>query len=165
MTKTQASLAALSVILAACSAAASPVSTSAVTATAIQSSAAPAAVAEATPAAPARPRTPVTESAATSRATLNDAVSCDVRARPTSNGVLIQAMAHAAYAIDGDYDLVITKSGGGGSSDITQSGPFSAAAGETVTLGSAELGRDGRYRAMLVLRAASGEVCRRELRS
>jgi hypothetical protein len=79
--------------------------------------------------------------------------------------MLIQAVAHANRAINGDYELVITKSGGAGSSDVTQSGPFTAAAGESVTLGSTELGADGRYRAVLVLRDASGEVCSLERRS
>ena len=79
--------------------------------------------------------------------------------------MLIQAVAHADRAIDGDYELVITKSGGGGSSDVTQRGPFTAAAGESVTLGSTELGADGRYRAVLVLRDASGELCRQERQS
>jgi hypothetical protein len=103
--------------------------------------------------------------AAPSAAVRGDAVSCDVRVRSTSNGLLIQAMAHAMRQFEGEYELVITKSSGGGSSDVTQSGPFSAAAGETVTLGSTELGAAGRYRAVLVLRDASGERCRQERRS
>lgn len=79
--------------------------------------------------------------------------------------MLIQAVAHADRPIDGDYELVITKSGGSGSSDVTQSGPFSVVVGESVTLGSTELGADGRYRAVLVLRDQSGELCRQERRS
>src|SRR5205085_9623094 len=98
-------------------------------------------------------------------ASLRDAVSCEVRVRPTSNGMLIQAVAHADHAIAGDYELVTTKSGGGGSSDVTQSGPFSASAGQSVTLGTTELGAGGRYRAVLVLRDDAGEVCRQERRS
>jgi len=94
-----------------------------------------------------------------------DAVSCDVRARATANGVRIQAVARATRPFNGEYELVITKSGGGGSSDVTQSGPVAVGAGETVTLGSTEVGADGRYRAVLTLRDEASEVCRLERRS
>jgi hypothetical protein len=173
MTKTYMSLAALSFMMAACSAAAlpnaaAPVATNAPVAMASPAQPAPAIV-EAPSAAPvhaAPPARRVSEPTSAPRtATLRDAVSCDVRARTTRNGFLIQAVAHADRAFNGEYELVITKSGGSGSSDVTQSGPFSAAAGETVTLGSTELGADGRYRALLVLRDGAGEVCRLERRS
>ena len=174
MTKTYLMLAALSVLMTACSAAALPnaATPAAATAPVAQSSAtpvaqtSPAVVAEApAPTHSARSVRPASEAVAPRAAMLGDAVSCDVRVRRTANGMLIQAVAHADRAIDGDYELVITKSGGGGSSDVTQSGPFSAAAGESVTLGSTELGADGRYRAVLTLRDASGEICRQEWRS
>jgi hypothetical protein len=172
MTKTYVSLAALSFFMAACSAAALP-NAAPVAAPAPASPSAPAPVVQAAPvaAAPAliappkhEAAAPMRESAAP-RASLRESVSCEVRVRPSSNGMLIQAVAHANRAINGDYELVITKSGGGGSSDVTQSGPFTAAAGESVTLGSTELGADGRYRAVLTLRDAAGEVCRLERRS
>lgn len=175
MTKSYVSLAAL-MLMAACSAtaspnAAAPIAVSAQAETnssepAMQS--APTAIAEAPAAAPvhsAQAARHASESSAAPRAHLGDAVSCEVRVRPTSNGMLIQAVAHADREIDGDYELVITKSGGGGSSDVTQSGPFTAAPGESVTLGSTELSAGGRYRAVLTLRDQSGQVCRRERRS
>ena len=175
MIKTYVSLTALSFLMA-CSAAASPnaATPAAMAAPASQSAStpvshtAPVAVAEAPVAASMRGAPtvrPVRETVAASRASFRDAVSCEVRVRPTSNGIVIQAVAHADRAIEGDYELVITRSGGGGSSDVTQGGPFSAAAGESVTLGSTELGAGGRYRAVLVLRDVSGELCRRERRS
>ena len=175
MTKSYLMLAALSVLMTACSAAALPNAAmpAAATAPVAQSSATP--IAQPTPTVVAEAPAPthsaravrhVSEPAAAPRvAMLGDAVSCDVRARSTSHGVLIQAVAHAARPFEGAYELVITKSGGAGSSDVTQSGPFSAAAGETVTLGSTELGADGRYRAVLTLRDGTGEVCRQERRS
>lgn len=89
-------------------------------------------------------------------------VSCDVRATRTANGVLIEAVAHADEAIDGEYSLVIRKTGGGGSADIEQSGPFAARAGSSVTLGGAELSR-GYYSAELVLFDDAGELCRGDL--
>lgn len=178
MTKNHVMLATLSLLMTACSAAALPngASPAVTTAPVAQSSAAqapaqpaPAIVGEAPTAAPThsdRSVRPASETvAAPGAAMLGDAVSCEVRVRRTANGMMIQAVAHADRAVDGDYEFVITKSGGGGSSDVTQSGPFSAAAGETVTLGSTELGADGRYRAVLVLRDQSGELCRQERRS
>jgi hypothetical protein len=94
------------------------------------------------------------------------AVSCDVRARRTADGVVIQARAFADRDIDGEYDLVITKSGGGNSSDISQSGPLTLAAGSAATLGENEISleRGARVRAVLTLRDASGEICRRSFR-
>ena len=171
MTKTYVSLAALSFLMAACSAAALP-NAAPVAPSAPASPSAPAPLAQTAPvaAAPAliapkrEAAAPMRETAAP-RTPLLESVSCEVRVRSSSNGILIQAVAHADRAINGDYELVITKSGGGGSSDVTQSGPFTAAAGESVTLGSTELGADGRYRAVLTLRDASGEVCRLERRS
>lgn len=93
-------------------------------------------------------------------------VSCDVRARRTADGVVIQARAFADRDIDGEYDLVITKSGGGNSSDISQSGPLSLTAGSAATLGENEISveRGARLRAVLTLRDASGEICRRTFR-
>ena len=174
MTKISVSLAAL-MLMAACSATASPnVATAAAAPAAAQPPAqgAPVAGAEAATIAAApthttrAPSRMASEPNAASRAAmLGGGVSCEVRVQPTANGVFIQAVAHSARPFEGDYELVITKSGGGGSSDVTQSGPFSAAAGETVTLGSTELSAGGRFRTALVVRDQAGEVCRQERRS
>lgn len=93
----------------------------------------------------------------------NDAaVTCDVRTRRSENGIVIQARALADRDIDGEYDLVITKSGGGNSSEINQSGPVSMSAGSAVTLGENEISveRGARLRAVLILRDADGTICR-----
>ncbi len=94
------------------------------------------------------------------------AASCDVRVRRTANGALIEARAFADRAFDGEYDLVITKSGGGGSADISQGGPLAMAAGEAVTLGENEISieRGARVRATLRLINHRGEVCRDSFR-
>jgi len=75
--------------------------------------------------------------------------------------------ARAQDDVSGDYDLVITKSGGAGSSDVTQGGPFTLTRGDATTLSSAEIGLDGggRYRAVLTLHDESGELCRNEIAS
>ena len=93
----------------------------------------------------------------------DDPVSCEIRSRRTANGVLIQARATADRDISGGYDLVITKSGAAGSSDISQSGALDLAAGSSVLLGENEISveRGARVRAVLTLRDDSGRLCRR----
>ena len=135
--------------IAACSAAASP--------------SAPMAMANVAPVGAVQAPTPV----AVHRDLASSRPVCDIRARPTSHGVAISAVVNANDPISGDYDLVITKVGASGSSDVNQSGPFHATRGERVTLGETELGLDrgDRFHAVLTLRGADGRVCRQELRS
>lgn len=75
----------------------------------------------------------------TRHASHDDAATCEVRSRRTANGLLIQARAFADRDISGEYDLVITKSGRAGSSDISQSGALDLAAGSSVLLGENEI--------------------------
>lgn len=86
---------------------------------------------------------------------------CDVTAEPTSRGLLIEAHAFANRAVDGEYDLRITKRGGGGESDVSQGGFVAIAAGSEETLGQTELSveRGSRIYADLVVRDARGELC------
>lgn len=97
------------------------------------------------------------------RASYDDAVTCEVRSRRTANGLLIQARAFADRDIYGAYDLVITKSGAAGSSDISQSGELNLAAGSSALLGENEISveRGARVHAVLTLRDDSGQLCRR----
>ncbi len=90
-----------------------------------------------------------------------DALLCDVTAEPTSRGLLIEAHAFANRNVDGEYDLRITKSGGGGSSDVSQGGFVAIAAGSEETLGQTELSveRGARIHADLTVRDARGELC------
>jgi glucose/arabinose dehydrogenase len=107
------------------------------------------------PAAPARSKS--------AHRVASDAVSCEVRSRRTANGVLIQARAFADRDVSGEYDLVITKSGAAGSSDISQSGALDLAAGASALLGENEISveRGARVRAVLTLRDETGQLCRR----
>jgi hypothetical protein len=93
-------------------------------------------------------------------------VSCHIRTRRTPNGMLIEARAFAERDVVGEYDLAITKSGGGSSSEISQSGELDILAGSTVTLGQNELSVEpgARLRAVLTLRDETGELCRRVFR-
>jgi len=87
--------------------------------------------------------------------------------RRTGNGVSVAPVATAERSITGDYHLVLSKIGASGSSDVTQGGPFSALAGETVKLGETEfsLGRRDQYRVVLTITDGDLKVCRREVRS
>jgi hypothetical protein len=93
-------------------------------------------------------------------------VTCDIRAQRTADGVLIQALAIADRDIAAEYDLAITKTGGGGSADIDQSGAVDLAAGASATLGENEISleRGAHIRAVLTLRDEGGQLCRRTFR-
>jgi hypothetical protein len=94
-------------------------------------------------------------------------LACDIRTTPTAHGVAIAAVLNADRPAAGDYNLVITKIGQGGASDVNQGGPFSVAAGARVSLGETEVGLDrgDRLHVVLTLTEADGRVCRQELRS
>lgn len=87
--------------------------------------------------------------------------SCDIYAAHTAKGLRLEAIAQAGQAVQGTYQFVITAQGSGGSSDISQGGPVDLAAGQAATVGLAEIS-NRRYRAVLTLRDADGEFCRRE---
>jgi len=94
------------------------------------------------------------------------AITCDVRSRRTANGIVIQARAFADRDINGEYDLLITKTDRAGSSEISSGGALSLTAGSAATLGENEfsLERGARVRAVLTLRDASGQLCRQTFR-
>lgn len=87
---------------------------------------------------------------------------CDIDVVRTAIGVRITPVVRAGRSMEGEYTLVITKTGAGGSSDISQGGPFDAARGERVSLGSSEfsLERGASFRAVLKVRADGHEICR-----
>ncbi len=92
---------------------------------------------------------------------------CEVRLTPTPQGLRIEALALFSSPMSGEYDLVITKDGPSGSSDVSQGGPFEALANAELTLSAAEFGlaRGDHYSARLLLRNESGVLCRDERRS
>lgn len=94
-------------------------------------------------------------------------VDCDIDVRRTTNGVALEGLASFGRATDGDFSFVITKNGGGGSSDIEQGGAYDARPGEELSLGSAEFstGRGSSWRATLKVFDAGREICRTQARS
>jgi hypothetical protein len=87
---------------------------------------------------------------------------CDIKVAKTSHGVRITPVVRSDRSLSGEYSIVITKNGGGGSSDISQGGPFDAARGVKQELGSSEISmeRGASFRAVLKVRAGGHEVCR-----
>ncbi len=87
---------------------------------------------------------------------------CTIDVARTHHGLRFDALARSRTRASGEYELVITKSGRGGSADIVQGGAFQLGAGEENLLGSSELSLDrgGRYRARLVLWDGDRVVCR-----
>ena len=102
---------------------------------------------------------------ATSVEAAADGVSCEVQIKTRSGGVSLEGFVHSNAAIDGTYQLVVTRSGGGGSSDIDQGGAFSAAAGKDTSLGTVMLGGNGgSYTAKLKVKwNGSSTVCREKV--
>lgn len=99
--------------------------------------------------------------------TREPAVACDVRVARTAHGISLRGVARADVGDHGDYSFVVTKSGRGGSSDISQGGEYALTPGVETVLGSADLSmeRGARWRAVLVLEKSGVEICRRDMRS
>jgi hypothetical protein len=92
---------------------------------------------------------------------------CDIHISRTGQGVAITPVAMLDRPISGEYDLVLSKDGPSGASDVTQGGPFNGRTGETVKLGRTELslGRRDHYRVVLTLTNRGRAICRREVRN
>jgi hypothetical protein len=92
-------------------------------------------------------------------------VSCDIRVTRTAHGMSVQPIVSADRHFSGEYSLELTTSGGGNSSSINQGGPVSVDAGSRATLGENEvsLSRGAHLEAVLTVRDAHGELCRKTL--
>jgi hypothetical protein len=70
-------------------------------------------------------------------------IRCEIQVKERGHGVALEGVVFATTAIDGSYQLRVSNAARGGSSDINQSGEFSAAPGEPSALGTVTLGGDG----------------------
>ncbi len=70
-------------------------------------------------------------------------VRCEIQIKERGNSVTLEGLVVAKAAIQGSYQLQVSKSAGAGNSDITQSGDFTAAADAPTSLGVVALGSDG----------------------
>jgi hypothetical protein len=86
-------------------------------------------------------------------------IRCEIQIKERGQSVALEGVVFANAAVEGSYHLRVSKSGGGGSSDINQSGDFSAGPGESSTLGTVMLGGDGgSYTANLTVTWDGGSV-------
>lgn len=94
-------------------------------------------------------------------------VSCELKLKRTSHGVQLEAWVRALRATEGEYQLIVTKTGPGGSSDVSQGGTFAVDARSATVLGSTEFGLEPRARlkARLILSDRHGRLCGDEVES
>lgn len=77
---------------------------------------------------------------------------CQIRATPQAGMVKLEAVAKSDTGSGGTYAFHVEKSGGSGSSVISQGGDFNAAAGRSQLLSSVTLdAKNARYKAVLDL--------------
>ena len=75
----------------------------------------------------------------------NSALQCGI-AKSSQNGMLaLEGTILSPTALNGEYRFAIQSSGNGGSSNISQGGGFTAAAGETTTLGKVMINAGSHY--------------------
>src|SRR5919108_5037385 len=70
-------------------------------------------------------------------------IRCEIQVKEHANSVALEGVVFAKTAVEGSYQLRVSKSGGAGGSDINQRGDFSAGPGERSSLGTVTLGGDG----------------------
>lgn len=83
---------------------------------------------------------------------------CEIRSSPSGSGLRLEAVALARSAMSGEYEFVITKRGGGGSSNVSQGGDFQTGPGEETVLGEVTLGpgEGASVKAVLTVTGADG---------
>ncbi len=74
---------------------------------------------------------------------------CEIYQSHRGGSTVLEGVVFSGSAVDGSYQFTVTKSGGGGSSNINQGGEFSVSAGGKSTVGTVALGGDGGYSATL----------------
>lgn len=68
---------------------------------------------------------------------------CEIAVKKRGSSVELEGIVYAQSKVQGSYSLTVTKSGGGGSSDISQNGDFSAGPGSPGSIGNVMIGGDG----------------------
>ena len=76
-------------------------------------------------------------------------LSCEIYESHRGGSIVLEGVVFAKSGAEGSYQFTITKSGGGGSSNVNQGGEFSVGSGGKSSLGSVTLGGDGSYSATL----------------
>jgi hypothetical protein len=81
--------------------------------------------------------------AAGSAEAASEAVRCKIQVKDRAGGVSLEGVVNSETAIDGSYQLEVTKTGGGGGSNINQSGGFSTLPGRDTSIGIVMFGSEG----------------------
>lgn len=74
----------------------------------------------------------------------NSDLSCGVHTTTSQGMTQLEGVVQSAKALTGDYRMTIKRSGNGGSSNVSQGGPFSANAGVATSLGQSTLSSGGK---------------------
>ena len=85
-------------------------------------------------------------------------LACEIRVTNDHGVVTLRPMVSTSSVISGSYRLRVTNRGGGGSSQIDQSGGFSASPGESNVLGNVSLAGGGTYDARLTVDAGGRTI-------
>ena len=85
-------------------------------------------------------------------------VSCEIRSTKVGGGVQLEGVVVARKPTAGDYEFVVRKSGGGGTSNSSQSGDFELGARQESVVGDVMLGGGGSYDADLTIRWKGGKA-------
>ena len=85
-------------------------------------------------------------------------VGCEIRSAKVAGGVRLEGVVYARKPASGEYEFVVRKSGGGGTSNSSQSGDFALDARQESVVGEVTLGGGGAYDADLTVRWAGGKA-------
>ena len=86
-----------------------------------------------------------------------DGPGCEIHVSKRGRTTILEGIVLSSVPISGSYRLSVTSSGGGGTSDIEQSGAFTASGGEAARLGVVSLsGQAGTHTADLTIRWNGG---------
>jgi hypothetical protein len=91
--------------------------------------------------------------------TVSNGVKCLIRTAATADGTELQAIALASNDASGEYEFLVRKSGGSGTSSTSQSGDFEIVGDDETVLSAATIGGPGSVTANLTLWSAGQVVC------
>lgn len=87
----------------------------------------------------------------------SDGTRCELKIGKRAGMTTLEGFVSARTAISGSYRISVTSAGGGGGSDIDQSGAFAAKPGQPASLGVVSMGgNSGKYAADLTVTWNSG---------
>jgi hypothetical protein len=85
-------------------------------------------------------------------------VGCEIRTTKVPGGEQLEGVVFARKPAAGEYEFVVSKSGGGGTSNSSQSGDFELGARQESVVGEVTLGGGGSAKAHLTVRWSGGEA-------